>query len=203
MRRREFLRSAAMLGGGALLAPRVAWAQLAQHRLVDLFGDLPSHFVFEYYPWYSMHPVRHWDQYDRHPPVDLASNYMPRLGAYDSQSTAVMEQHAEWIAETGAGAINISWWGQGSDVDQLVPTIMDVMRAYGLQVTFHLEPYDTRHPNNYANDIEYLIRTYGDRRRWDCFLLLQNADGTSGPVFKSFNTILSPTSTDCHGVVTP
>ena len=44
------------------------------------------------------------------------------------------------------------------------------------------------------------MQRYGDRRHWDCFLLLERADGTSGPVFKSFRTILLPTSTDCHGV---
>jgi hypothetical protein len=204
MRRREFLRSAAALSAGALCSPRTLFAQLrAGASLADTFGDLASHFVFEYYPWYAMNPVRHWDQDGRHPPVDLASNYMPQLGAYDSRSTAVMEQHAAWIAESGAGAINVSWWGRDSDVDQLVPTLMDVMRAHGIQVAFHLEPYDDRHAYDYADDVEYLVRQYGDRRRWDCFLLLQNADGTSGPVFKSFRTIVPPQSTDCHGVTTP
>jgi len=203
MRRREFLRSAAVACAGAALWPRAAFAQLrGRASLADTFGDLPSHFVFEYYPWYSMHPVRHWDQDDRHPPVDLASNYMPALGAYDSQSTAVMEQHAAWIAEAGAGAINVSWWGRGSDIDQLVPSLMDVMRAHGLQVAFHIEPYTDQHASAYASDVEYLIREYGDRRHWDCLLLLQNADGSSGPVFKSFRTIVPAQSTDCHGVTT-
>lgn len=203
MRRREFLRSAAVFAAGALLPPRAALAQRGSRAsLADTFGDLPAHFVFEYYPWYEMDPVRHWDQDDRHPPVDLASNYMPLLGAYDSRSTAVMEQHARWIAESGAGAINVSWWGRDSDVDALVPSLMDVMRAHGIQVAFHIEPYDDRHASAYASDVEYLIREYGDRRRWDCMLLLQNADGSSGPVFKSFRTIVPPQSTDCHGVTT-
>jgi Glycosyl hydrolase family 99 len=201
MRRRQFLRSAAVVCAGAALSPREMFAQLRTHAsLADTFDDLSSHFVFEYYPWYSMNPVQHWDQDDRHPPIDLASNYMPRLGAYDSRSTAVMEQHAAWIAGTGAGAINVSWWGRDGDVDRLVPTLMDVARAHGLQVTFHIEPYDDRHAYSYASDVEYLIRQYGDRRRWDCLLLLQNADGSVGPVFKSFRTIVPPQSTDCHGV---
>ena len=77
---------------------------------------------------------------------------------------------------------------------------MDVMRAHDIAVTFHVEPYNDRHAYNYAADVEYLIREYGDRRRWDTFLLLQHADGASGPVFKSFRTILPAQSTDCHGV---
>jgi hypothetical protein len=55
--------------------------------------------------------------------------------------------------------------------------------------------------SSYASDIEYLLREYGDKRRWDCFLLLENASGKVGPVFKSFRTMVLPTSTDCHGVV--
>ena len=168
--------------------------------LADRFPDLARHFIFEYYPWYATDPVRHWDQNDRHPPVDLASNYMPQLGAYDSRSTAVMEQHAKWMAGIGAGAINVSWWGRDSDTDRLVPALMDVMSAHGIHVTFHLEPYSDDHALNYARDIQYLVTQYGDRRRWDCFLLLEDADGTIGPVFKSFRTILPPQMTDCHGV---
>src|SRR5262249_51466063 len=34
-------------------------------------------------------------------------------------------------------------------------------------------------------------------------LLLDRADGSTGPVFKSFRTILLPTTTDCHGVTRP
>ena len=61
--------------------------------------------MFEYYPWYGSNPFKHWNQDGRRPPVDLAANYIPLLGAYDSASTAVLEQHARWIKESGAGAI--------------------------------------------------------------------------------------------------
>ena len=49
----------------------------------------------------------------------------------------------------------------------------------------------------------YILREYGDRRRWDTMLLLEDAAGRASPVFKSFVTLLSPTSTDCLGVTTP
>jgi hypothetical protein len=39
------------------------------------------------------------------------------------------------------------------------------MRAHGIHVTFHLEPYRARRGLDYACDIQYLIREYGDRRR--------------------------------------
>ena len=170
--------------------------------LAERFLDLPRHFVFEYYPWYAANPYRHWEASERKPPVDVASNYMPRLGAYDSRSAAVMEQHAKWMAEAGIGAINVSWWGRDSDTDLVVPTLMDVMSAHGIHVAFHLEPYTDAHALNYARDVQYLVTQYGDRRRWDCFLLLKHAGGATGPVFKSFRTIVPPVSTDCHGVTT-
>jgi hypothetical protein len=170
--------------------------------LAERFPDLSRHFIFEYYPWYGVNPYRHWNEAGRQPPTDLASNYMPRLGAYDSRSTKVMEQHALWIKATGAGAINVSWWGRGSDGDRLLPALMDVMAAHDIRVTFHLEPYRDHHALAYAEDIEYLIRRYGDARSWDCLLLMHHADGSSGPVFKSFRTILPPTSTDCRGRTT-
>jgi hypothetical protein len=196
--RRGFLQTAAMAAPGAALNLRGVLAA-PRSPLVRSFADLARHFVFEYYPWYSLNPVAHWDQDDRRPPIDLASNYMPRLGAYDSKSAAVIEQHAKWIRETGAGSINVSWWGPGSAIDRLMPTLMDVMKAHDLRVAIHLEPYRDRHAASYADDVEYLIRELGDRRRWDCLLLLKNADGRQGPVFKSFRTIVPSTETDCQG----
>jgi hypothetical protein len=152
------------------------------------FSDLRRHFLFEYYPWYGVHPWRHWNQWDRVPPLDIAAMSVPVLGAYDSTRHRVIEQHARWIAESGAGGVNLSWWGQDSYEDAATPKIMDVMADHDLKVTFHLEPYSDKRSDHYAQDVEYLVRRYGDNRHWDAMLLLKNADGREGPVFKSFAT---------------
>ena len=126
--RRTFVQSAAAAGIG--LVTRGVEAQAAQSAPAGLarrFPDLHRHFVFSTYPWYAANPYRHWDEAGRRPPVDVASNYMPKLGAYDSGSVRVLEQHAKWIREAGAGAINVSWWGRDSDVDRRIPGLMDVM----------------------------------------------------------------------------
>jgi hypothetical protein len=167
------------------------------------FPALRQHFVFEYYPWYGTNPWRHWNQWQRVPPLDVAASSMPRLGPYDSLDVAVLEQHARWIVESGVGAINLSWWGQGSYEDLRIPIVMDVMRDHGVKVTFHLEPYSKLRAEQYASDIRYLLTEYGDKRRWDCFLLLTDAAGGEGPVFKSFATILPQQGTDCHGRTFP
>jgi len=168
-----------------------------------VFRDLRRHFIFEYYPWYRADDWRHWSEAGRQPPIDIAAFAVPALGPYDSRDARIVEQHARWIAETGAGAINISWWGRDSPEDQAVPLIMDVMRAHDIHVTFHLEPYADNRAARFADDVVYLIREYGEKRRWDAFLLLEDADGVARPVFKSFATIVPPTVTDCKGRVTP
>ena len=158
------------------------------------------HFVFEYYPWYATDPVRHWDQWRRRPPLDVAASSMPLLGPYDSRSAAVIEQHARWIADAGAGAVNLSWWGVGSYSDRAVPLIMDVMHAHDIHVAFHIEPYGPQRVRRTARDLQYLIREYGDRRGWDALFLHERADGSTGPVFKWFRSTLPLTAVDCHGV---
>jgi glycoprotein endo-alpha-1,2-mannosidase len=200
--RRAFVGSL-MTGAAGLAAGRVDLRarQLAPQTLAERFPDLARHFIFEYYPWYTTDPFRHWNEAGHRPPIDLASHYVPALGAYDSRSRRVMEQHARWIKAAGAGAINVSWWGRDSETDRVIPSLMDVMAAHDIRVTFHLEPYRDHHALAYADDIEYLVRKYGDGRRWDAFLLLRHADGAAGPVFKSFRTILPPTSVDCRGHV--
>jgi hypothetical protein len=163
------------------------------------YTDLRRHFVFEYYPWYATNPWRHWNHPDRQAPAGIATTSMPKLGPYDSRDLAVIEQHARWITDSGAGGINISWWGPGSYEDRAVHRVMDVMRDHDLRVTFHLEPFRQDRAVTYVEDILYLLREYGEKRRWDAFLLLTDAGGSTGPVFKSFRTIVPERVQDCRG----
>ena len=172
-------------------------------RIRERYRDPRRHFIFEYYPWYGTDPWRHWDGSGRTPPAEISASSLPLLGAYDSRAARTLEQHARWIADAGVGAINLSWWGRGSYEDGLVHLVMDVMRAFDIKVTFHLEPYSGDRGVGFADDVTYILREYGDRRRWDTMLLLENADGQASPVFKSFVTLLSPTSTDCQGITKP
>jgi hypothetical protein len=158
------------------------------------------HFAFDYYPWYGTEPWVHWDNLERSPPYDIAANTLPRLGPYDSRSYAVLEQHARWIRESGVGSIALSWWGPDSFEDRVVPRLMDVMKDHDLKVSFGLEPYRDDRGEHYANDVLYLVREYGEKRAWDAFLVLRNADGSEGPVFKGFRCVLPPETVDCHGV---
>ena len=95
--------------------------------LQERFSALKRHIIFEYYPWYANDPFRHWQQWGRVPPVDIATNLVPQLGPYDSRSTAVIEQHARWIVESGVGVVDLSWWGRDSFSDTVGSRVMDVM----------------------------------------------------------------------------
>lgn len=197
--------AAAVVGAGR--ADAAAWPMVALPAGSDLarrFPDLHRHFAFEYYPWYGGPPdYVHWDYLDRRPPLDLAARHVPRLGAYDVRSVPVLEQHARWIRDSGVGSVALSWWGQGSWQDQRVHLVMDVFNAHDLKVTFGLEPYAPDRGRRFADDVFYLLREYGEKRRYDAFLLPRNEAGASGPVFKGFRTILPDTEADCHGVVSP
>src|SRR5512138_2411497 len=101
------------------------------------YPDLRRHFVFEYYPWYGGPPdYMHWDYLGRHPPLDIASRYLPKLGPYDVRDRSVLEQHARWITEAGVGGVALSWWGRGTWYDRTVPLILDVLRDHDLKATF-------------------------------------------------------------------
>lgn len=185
-------------GLGKQPPPRARISPIAQ--LQRRFPHLRRHFVFEYYAWYRTAPWVHWNEGGHTPPASLASTSMPALGPYDSGDVRVIEQHARWMADAGAGAIALSWWGRESDDNRLTHLIMDVMRAHDIHVMFHLEPYRPDRATVFASDVLYLLNEYGEKRRWDGFLLLERADGTSAPVFKAFRSILPQTIVDCRGL---
>jgi hypothetical protein len=100
----------------------------AGRRSPSAFSDLRRHFIFDFYPWYGGPPdYLHWDYLDRRPPARPVLELRPRLGPYDSRARAVLEQQARWIADSGVGAIALSWWGIGHYTDAAVHDVMDVM----------------------------------------------------------------------------
>ncbi|MGE5072316.1 MAG: hypothetical protein ACM3MF_02725 [Anaerolineae bacterium] len=118
-----------------------------------------------YYPWYATPQIdgrwRHWPQNGHTPPRDLGSDFYPLLGAYSSSDAAIVAQHMEWLRQAGVGVAIVSWWGQGSPEDAVIPRILEIAPRYGIQVAFHIEPYDARTANSLVEDIKYLYSRYG------------------------------------------
>ena len=145
---------------------------------------------------------RHWDQAGRRPPIDIASELhaaprRDRFGGYQASSSSTRAG-----SPTSASAPSISaGGGPATSPIGAIPKLMDVMSAHDIHVTFHLEPYRDDHAGNYARDIQYLLKEYGDRRRLGLLAPApERATAKIGPVFKSFRTIVPETATDCQGV---
>ncbi|MEN3360764.1 MAG: glycoprotein endo-alpha,2-mannosidase [Mycobacteriales bacterium] len=137
----------------AAVAPPVAAAAVSNN--VHIF----------YYPWYGSPAVagsyRHWPQGGHTPPNDIGSNYFPVRGAYDSGDTAVLDQHMAWLNQAGVGVAVVSWWGQGSYEDNLVPAILAAADRHGIKVAWHIEPYGGRTAVSTVADINYINSRYG------------------------------------------
>jgi glucose/arabinose dehydrogenase/type 1 glutamine amidotransferase len=119
-----------------------------------------------YYPWYGSPQVhgswRHWPQGGHTPPEGIGADFYPTAGPYDSGDyTGVVDQHMEWVAQSGAGVIVYSWWGQGSYEDGLARGVMDAAQRHGIKVAWHLEPYGGRTAASTVDDINHINDTYG------------------------------------------
>jgi len=129
-------------------------------------GTNPSYQVAAfYYPWYGNPGIDgqwiHWTQNNHLPPDDIASDYIPTLGAYSSNDPKVVAQHMEWLRQAGIGVIITSWWGQDSRENQAVPLLLQAAEPYGIKVAFHIEPYNGRTPESLVTDIKYIYEKYG------------------------------------------
>ncbi len=129
-------------------------------------GPVPSYLVGAfYYPWYGNpeHEYKwiHWDEGHKNPPLNIASDYYPVLGAYSSADRAVVAQHFAWMRQAGVGVVITSWWGPGSNTDKIVPLLLEMGERYALKIAFHIEPYGGRNADRLVSDVEYIYRQYG------------------------------------------
>ncbi|MGH3432768.1 MAG: glycoside hydrolase family 99 protein [Thermocrispum sp.] len=128
-------------------------------------AELSSRVHLFYYPWYGATDgtYRHWQQGGHTPPDDVGADFYPVLGAYDSGDFAgAVNQHMEWVEQSGAGVIVYSWWGQGSYGDTLAPGVLEAAAQHGVKVAWHLEPYADRTAQSTVDDIGYITERYGD-----------------------------------------
>ncbi|MCJ7625735.1 MAG: DUF333 domain-containing protein, partial [Anaerolineaceae bacterium] len=82
--------------------PELSW--------LPVVGPEPSYRVAAfYYPWYRTPDVDtywdHWGEGTFHPPLDIASDFYPALGAYSIADPAILAQHFAWLREAGIGVI--------------------------------------------------------------------------------------------------
>lgn len=133
----------------------------------EVTGPDPSYRVAAfYYPWYFNMEVDgrwiHWDQGGYTPPLDIASDFYPVLGAYSVSDPAVLAQHFAWLREAGIGVIISSWWGRNEASDRTLQLMFDIADHYGIKIAFHIEPYEGRSAGRLISDIQYIYDQYGN-----------------------------------------
>jgi glycoprotein endo-alpha-1,2-mannosidase len=132
---------------------------------IPVIGPEPSTRIAAfYYPWYGNPATNgfwnHWEGPNFRPPLDIPSDYYPIIGAYSSLDPIVVAQHFAWLRQAGVGVIISSWWGQGTFEDQAVGLLLEQAQRFGIQVAFHIEPYDGRNTEQLVDDIRYLYNRY-------------------------------------------
>ena len=146
------------LGGLRLVAPIVS---LSPRPAVTRPAEVSAFF----YPWYSIPGVdlragwRHWELNNHAPPADIGANFYPADGLYSSLDPKVLAKQARQMAASGVDTVVSSWWGRGSDAahfeDWMLPDLVTAVRAAGLRLAIHLEPYKGRSMATVAGDLTY------------------------------------------------
>ena len=162
------------------------------------FPDLRRRFVFEYYPWYDTNPWFHWNDADRR---RRWTSRRPRCRDWPVRHLRLAGTRAARALDRRGGCRR--------DQPELVGTRRlhrpggaagdgrDARPRHQGHVPSRAVP--RRRSRNYAEDLLFLLREYGEKRRWDTFLLLEDGSGGVAPVFKSFRTILPSQVQVCLG----
>jgi hypothetical protein len=93
---------------------------------------------------------------------DIASVQYPLIGAYSSDNLNVLRYHLETAKAVGIDAFFVIWYGPGSDVDQVVPMLLDEAERVGMKIAICYEeklnwqPY--RNPTSRADIVETAIQ---------------------------------------------
>jgi len=118
-----------------------------------------------FYPWYRNVSFDgawvHWNQLKHSPPDDIASSFYPVRGPYSSADPAVMADQLREHVAAHVGVISVSWWGQGSIEDKVLPGLFAAAAAANIRIAFHLEPYQGQTAASMVADIHYLLGKYG------------------------------------------
>ncbi|WP_327237988.1 glycoside hydrolase family 99 protein [Streptomyces sp. NBC_01317] len=205
--RRTFLAGAAAAGATVLGVPTAG----AAGSVTAAAAALSTNVHIFYYPWYGSPKVhgswRHWQQGNLTPPNAVSSDFYPKLGAYDSGDRAgAVDQHMRWMRAAGTGVLVTSWWGRGSYEESLSRVVLDAAAAAGLKVAWHIEPYGGRTAASVADDVRYLVNTYGghpayyrdaahgNRNAFYVFQSLNIPDWTAIEAVKSLGIVLTQTT---------
>src|SRR5438309_2078128 len=83
---------------------------------------------------------------------DIAATDYPVLAPYDSQATAVIDQHLLWAQQAGINGLIYSWWGPGTYEDHSLDLLMqEVQRTRSnIKVSVYLETWALFQGGNFS-----------------------------------------------------
>ncbi len=146
----------------------------------DYQPGFPIRAVF-YYPWFP----EAWNQQG----YDPFTNYNPSLGFYDSSSVAVIQEHISAMTYGNISAAILSWWGQGTNTDQRVATILGATPGssnpyFRWSIYYENESQGDPTVDQIQNDLLYIQSRYGSDASFlrvnGKFVVFVYADGADG-----------------------
>jgi hypothetical protein len=107
------------------------------------------------YPWFP----EAWDQHNIYP----YTNFHPQAGYYDSSSPATIQAQIAAMQYGGIQAGILSWWGQGSDTDGRISTILANTAGSAFRWSLYYENESLGNPSaaQISADLTYIKNHYG------------------------------------------
>jgi Glycosyl hydrolase family 99/Calcineurin-like phosphoesterase len=142
--------------------------------------SFPIRAVF-YYPWFP----EAWNQQGFNP----FTNYKPSLGYYDSSSVSVIQNHINAMTYGNINTAILSWWGQGSNSDQRVSTILGATPGssnprFRWSIYYENESQGNPAVSQIQTDLQYIQSHYGSNGSFlrvnGKFVVFVYADATDG-----------------------
>ena len=124
------------------------------------------HWNHKFLPHWNKNIASKYQQGEHHPPDDIGASFYPQLGCYSSASPSLIKQHMLYMKEAGIGVVVVSWYpptqsdDNGLSPDPLIPRLLDIAHAHGLKVVLHSEPYASRSPSSFRDDLQYIYDHY-------------------------------------------
>jgi hypothetical protein len=140
----------------------------------------PIKVYVHYMPWFQTPETLgantwgwHWKMNTRNPNIidangqrEIASNYYPLIGPYDSSDSYVIEYHMLLMKVSGIDGVIVDWYGShgtNGDINSLLSAsnkIVSATQTYGLKVGVTLEDRFASLPSDVTANLNYLVQNY-------------------------------------------